>query len=317
MITIKNNAFGMVMPERSFSYEKYRWGYQGSEMENGVDEMATGCFTTFYREGDSRLCRWLSVDPKSGINPWESPFALMAGNPITETDKQGDDLDVGSNPESQADVKSLVRTENQSLLSFNPSVHSENLVVSLSLIPYSPQFIENKLKNDEGLKMVVDLVSSEKKYLYEASDAIMIQDQNYNNTFGMTYRIPHNIINASNYGDDSNGGHDHRPQNGYDGQVIIHPQAQFEEFDNQNNIVTKPRASLVFHELAENYERTNNGVAYSGNNGAHELAKKRELLWWGKSFMPGEVSKIIPGPKPTAARQAELLLLNKSFMGFE
>ena len=64
MFGFKNNAFGMVMSDRSFSNEKYRWGFNGKETDNEVK--GNGNSLDFgARIYDSRLGRWLSVDPVS------------------------------------------------------------------------------------------------------------------------------------------------------------------------------------------------------------------------------------------------------------
>jgi RHS repeat-associated protein len=76
--------FGCTMPGREYQSNTYRFGYQGSERS---PELASGHFTTFFREGDSRLGRWWSVDPK--IKAWESPYVLMGNNPLLQIDPLG------------------------------------------------------------------------------------------------------------------------------------------------------------------------------------------------------------------------------------
>ena len=51
----------MVMPERSFSYENYRWGFNGEETDNDV-KGAGNSLDFGARIYDSRLGRWLSLD---------------------------------------------------------------------------------------------------------------------------------------------------------------------------------------------------------------------------------------------------------------
>jgi len=84
------NAFGMVMPERSLSNEKYRYGFnKGSEKDNDISG-AGNHFTTFYREGDTRLSTWWSVDPEGDALPYQSPYCSMDNNPIQNNDPEGD-----------------------------------------------------------------------------------------------------------------------------------------------------------------------------------------------------------------------------------
>jgi RHS repeat-associated protein len=79
--------FGMEMPGRSFSSSSYRYGYQGSEKDNELKGNGSS-YTTFFRQLDPRLGRWLSKDPK--IAAWESPYVSMRNNPIRHNDVLGD-----------------------------------------------------------------------------------------------------------------------------------------------------------------------------------------------------------------------------------
>jgi RHS repeat-associated protein len=54
-------------------------------------------YTTYFRQLDPRVGRWLSIDPKTNELPWESPYVSMGNNPITSIDPLGDKFD----PESQ------------------------------------------------------------------------------------------------------------------------------------------------------------------------------------------------------------------------
>jgi hypothetical protein len=70
---------------------------------------------------------------------------------------------------------------------------------------------------------------------------------------------------------------------------------------------------MVFHELAESYERTHNGIQYKNTTtgttvtkGAHDLAKDRELLWSKKSNTPGEIASPVNVSRPSRRRQAQI-----------
>ena len=80
-------AFGSAQEGRSYSSSSYRYGYQGSEK---VDEIngSDNNYSTFFREFDARLGRWLCIDPK--FSPFESPYACMGNMPITLNDVRGD-----------------------------------------------------------------------------------------------------------------------------------------------------------------------------------------------------------------------------------
>jgi len=81
--------FGMLVPNRNYSSPSYRYGFQGSEKDDEIKGIGNQ-YTTFYRGLDVRLGKWLSIDPKSSLTPWESPYASMGNNPIWRNDILGD-----------------------------------------------------------------------------------------------------------------------------------------------------------------------------------------------------------------------------------
>ncbi len=81
---------GMILPGRVFSSSSYRYGYnQGSEKDDEISGEGNS-FTTFYRQGDTRLLTWWSVDPMAAQQPWQSPYSYMNGNPVLLNDPNGD-----------------------------------------------------------------------------------------------------------------------------------------------------------------------------------------------------------------------------------
>jgi RHS repeat-associated protein len=84
--------FGMVMPERDYQSESYRYGFNG--MERDDDWKGEGNqYDTRFRQYDPRLGRWLSVDPKHQDRPHESPFAMANNCPTWLTDPMGAQTD--------------------------------------------------------------------------------------------------------------------------------------------------------------------------------------------------------------------------------
>jgi|GEM_PF-6123444 len=81
--------FGWSMPGRKFNSGDYRFGYQGSEKDDELKGEGNS-YSTFFRQLDPRVGRWLSIDPKSSTTPWESPYMSMGGNPILNLDPLGD-----------------------------------------------------------------------------------------------------------------------------------------------------------------------------------------------------------------------------------
>lgn len=82
------------MPQPGRGYQqtatsKYKFGYQGSEKDDDIGGKGN-YFTTEFREGDTRLMRWWSPDPKGDLQPWQSPYNYMDGNPVLNNDPDGD-----------------------------------------------------------------------------------------------------------------------------------------------------------------------------------------------------------------------------------
>ena len=83
--------FGMLLPNRiDDAGSEYRYGYQGSEMDEEVKGSKGTSYTTYFRQLDPRVGRWLSIDPKA--TAWESPYVSMGDNPIRFNDPMGDSI---------------------------------------------------------------------------------------------------------------------------------------------------------------------------------------------------------------------------------
>ena len=81
---------GSLLPGRSFSSSTYNFGYQGSLKDDEIAGVTNGHFSTFFREGDTRILCWWSTDPKGSLQPWQSTYSYMDGNPIWFNDPKGD-----------------------------------------------------------------------------------------------------------------------------------------------------------------------------------------------------------------------------------
>lgn len=84
-------SYGMMQPERSFALRgDYKYGFNGMERD---DEVAGdgNSYTTTFREYDVRLGKWFSLDPEFRKYPGQSPYVAFDGNPVVNTDPNGDD----------------------------------------------------------------------------------------------------------------------------------------------------------------------------------------------------------------------------------
>jgi RHS repeat-associated protein len=81
--------FGAPMPGRNFNSQNYRFGFNGKEMDNEITNV-TGSHLDFgARIYDSRIGRFLSVDPWTSKYPWQTSYAYHRNSPITYIDWMG------------------------------------------------------------------------------------------------------------------------------------------------------------------------------------------------------------------------------------
>jgi RHS repeat-associated protein len=86
--------FGMTMPGRKYSAGgSYRYGFNGQEKST---ELGEDSYTAEYWEYDARIGRRWNVDPV--FKEYESPYAAFSGNPILNTDVNGDDAEGSDDP---------------------------------------------------------------------------------------------------------------------------------------------------------------------------------------------------------------------------
>jgi len=80
--------YGWAMVGRQSNLTDYRFGMNGMEMNNEVSGDGNS-YTTFFRQYDPRLGRWMSIDPI--VHPWLSPYNAFDANPIYYADPSGAD----------------------------------------------------------------------------------------------------------------------------------------------------------------------------------------------------------------------------------
>ena len=215
------------------------------------------------------LSIWLSVDPMSDKYPHLTSYNYCANNPVMLIDPDGRDLDVANNEQSRNDVKSIANKGNRDRVIINEKGNVSVNTKGLS---------KEQLEQDKGLSLINNMVKSDKKMLYEASEVGLLNNSDGNRDAVPMFMDNNGVINASNGGSDANGEYTYRPADGYDGHVIVSMSGQFTDLNGNGDM----RSSTVFHELAENYFRTDKGYNYNGsrkNNdgfGAHSRAAKWE-----------------------------------------
>ncbi|MBE7442566.1 MAG: hypothetical protein HS119_08955 [Flavobacteriales bacterium] len=89
----KNNPFGSIMPNSdNLDAGEYTYGMNGMMRDNEVKSNGNS-YTSYWRQYDPRLGRWMSDEPKPVA--WESGYAAFRNNPIYFSDPSGDFPNVG------------------------------------------------------------------------------------------------------------------------------------------------------------------------------------------------------------------------------
>jgi RHS repeat-associated protein len=139
----------------------YRFGFNGQEKDNEIK--GTGNSLDFgARIYDSRLGRWLSLDPLQKKYPSLSPYNFCANNPIIYVDADGRAFAIaGDLKMAKMDIHSIVNSKNRSKISI-----SNDGVVKVDITGMSAA----SLNADAGLLLLSKLDNSKLNYQYKVSE---------------------------------------------------------------------------------------------------------------------------------------------------
>jgi RHS repeat-associated protein len=123
------SPFGVTLSGRSWS-SGYRYGMNGMEKDDEI--IGSGnMYTTEFRENDTRLGRWWSVDPLASDYPWQSPYVSMDNNPINIIDPTGEG---GTDPvtvQKGNTLSGIAKDNNTSvdaIMKANPNIRDANKI---------------------------------------------------------------------------------------------------------------------------------------------------------------------------------------------
>ncbi len=295
--------FGMPMPGRTYNNAEYRFGFNGKENDNEVK--GTGNQINYdARMLDTRLGRFLSIDPATQKYPFSSPFVAFGNSPIYFKDNGGKTLEPGGNKAlALNDIRSLVPKEFHSQIQINSSGKIE--FQNYDKLP-------DAIKSYEGVSLVNNLINSTKDYKYTAgrqvegikrttNERFMLTEPKGNTSpemaisnLSITPRSDYPLDDMANF----------LPEKGYDGSIRIGEG----EFFRKNPTTgtgrfSYDRSKVIFHEFLENYLRTENGKDYPGNNGAHQGASdkankfSKEITGKGDSYGGYATDYVLPDLK--------------------
>lgn len=80
--------FGVHLKERTIENDYVSIGFNGMKRDDELKGRGNS-YTTEFRQYDTRLGRWLSLDPEFASFPWQSPYVAFDNNPIINTDARG------------------------------------------------------------------------------------------------------------------------------------------------------------------------------------------------------------------------------------
>jgi RHS repeat-associated protein len=83
------SPFGMLLNNRHFSSDKYRYGFNGKEKDDEMHDVEGGWQDYGMRMYDPRICRFPSVDPIAKQYPELTPYQFAGNTPIQATDLDG------------------------------------------------------------------------------------------------------------------------------------------------------------------------------------------------------------------------------------
>jgi RHS repeat-associated protein len=266
--------FGMPMPGRVYVADTtrgYRYGFNGMELDNEVKGSGNS-YDFGARMYDSRLGRWMSVDPLASMYPDLSPFNFVAGNPLIYIDPDGKRIILGGNASmGMADILSVLPSDDyRALLSVVDNEVVFNITEEQALA-----------SNDPGVMVIFRLTQSEKVYKLTANPEMEGQHfRGYSKSGDRWYNRPVKDDNGNKIKHKisvtTESGKTKIVKAYLLERVSTQPQPSDPNVDYEReygpnlggNDFTK--TELVFHELLEMYFEGEQGLPYSTNSEVYE-----------------------------------------------
>ena len=219
------------------SVSSYRYGFNGMEKDNSISGTGNS-YSTHFRQYDPRLGRWLTLDPKSGIVPYHSPYTAFSNNPVYFIDPRGDIFKVGKNDkQGKKDIEGMQSAESQAANGGAGYVRfGADGTVSLDFGSLQQEQIDEVLKKDEGLSLINNMINAKKGPVkmemgqneWDTDITISEEDEYYfYGTEGATGIVPEKPLKgAYNYGKDDVNSLKHKPNQGkkVNGKIVYDPQ---------------------------------------------------------------------------------------------
>jgi len=275
------DCWGYLMENRTYENTAMRYKFTGKEKDKDLENNYDYFGARYY---DSRIGRWGGVEPLLEKYISFSPYCYSICNPINFFDIDGKKLFIGGETELSVQyLRSMLPENEQYRIDYN---HQTNEV----------SFDANSLDimSDNAYLLVSNLVNSENNYLFEVAD----------NTTGITRHtteensagdeISLDLTSGKGYENMSITPHGYdenknpiglMPKGGYEGQVSL---GKGDWTFGWGNNDYQPKSNMVFHELWENYNRTQYGAQYTVAHNAANLMAKNYKKQVGEPGKAGE-----------------------------
>lgn len=198
--------FGMIMPNRNYNSTDYRFGFNGQEKDDEIAGVTGSHYEFKFREYDSRIGRFWSVDPLASKYPWNSPYAFAENRCIDGRDLEGLEWSKSTNGnmmfkavlsnQSRREGINLENMKGQIIKEYK-QIYGSNFDIDIRIANGS----DYKLQKDEG----EIVISNPEKFKYD-ENGLTLGDATL---YGKTIRINSNALddNGKVYATDNKGNH--------------------------------------------------------------------------------------------------------------
>jgi len=291
------DCWGYPLENRSYQSDDIDYKFTGKQRdaETGYDYFGA-------RYYDARIGRWGGVEPLLEKYISYSPYQYGLLNPVRLVDANGFDLYIGGD-------KNLAFSYLQNL--FNSDIVSRLSVDDNGKISFNTDGLDTK--NDAAIELIDNMVNQTSKlFLFEVADQTTgIARGDPGSTLEKGATVYYDFVNNSNdvtqglanlsetarNVDNGTGLPNYLPKKGFNGQVTL-GKGRWTDPNGTGKYI--PIEEIVFHELAENYERTINNQPYMRKDfsGAHANAVSAASRFSKqKTQPPGKVGRYVPSNK--------------------